>query len=241
MSARYSLTVTPAVARALFGYDDEPDFPPRAAISPTEPIGIVAEHHGRRRFLLVRWGFIPGWVKNPDEFPLLFNARAETAAEKPAFRNAFRRRRCLVPADSFYEWQRRGSGRGAQNVPWRVRRADGLPLAIGGLWETWIGADGSEVDTAAILTTPANGTLAALHDRMPLVIEPADFDTWLDTTERDLPAAERLARPAADGVLVIEPVDPQAARPLPRGTLNRVVRERREDEPEPEPEQGNLF
>ncbi|MEJ1937921.1 SOS response-associated peptidase, partial [Nostoc sp. NIES-2111] len=239
--------VTPQVLQALFGYEDEHAFPPRETISPTEPIGIVADVDGRRRFMLVRWGFLPSWVKDPGDFPLLFNARAETAADKPAFRNAIRRRRCLVPADGFFEWRRSGTGRNAVREPFLVRRRDGMPMAMGGVWETWAGADGSEIDTAAILTTAANGTVAAIHDRMPVIVEPADFAAWLDPHEDDPAVISRMLRPAADDVIELMAVDRGRPRPLPPGSLSGVRKGagtavKPEPEPPPsEPEQGSLF
>jgi putative SOS response-associated peptidase YedK len=240
MCGRYSLSLTPQVVQALFGYEDEHAFPPRGNVSPTEPIGIVADVDGRRRFLLVRWGFVPSWVKDPGDFPLLFNARAETAADKPAFHNAIRRRRCLVPADGFYEWRRSGTGRGATREPFLVRRRDGAPMAMGGVWETWAGADGSEIDTAAILTTGANGVVAAIHDRMPVIVEPADFDLWLDPHRDDPADIARILRPASDDAVELIPVDSGRPKPEPAGTLTGGRKQAR-GKPASGPEQGSLF
>src|SRR3954454_21877446 len=149
MCGRYQLTTAPEAVRALFRYEEQPNFPPREAISPTEPIAIVTQERGRRRFMLVRWGFVPSYLKDASQFPLLFNARGETVAEKPAFRNAIRRRRCLVPASGFYEWRREGTGRSVRRTPFLCRAAGGGVLALAALWETHVAPDGSEIDTAA--------------------------------------------------------------------------------------------
>lgn len=238
MCGRYQLTTAPEALRALFGYVEQPNFPPREAIAPTEPIGIVGDTFGTRHFMLVRWGFLPGFVKDVASFPLLFNARGETLAEKPAFRNAIRRRRCLVPASGFYEWRREGEGRAARRTPYLCTRADGQPLALAGIWETHVGGDGSEIDTAAIITTAANGTMAAIHERMPVIIEPGDFDTWLDGNGEKPEPALALVRPAAEDVLVLEPVDSNLPRPF------RRPRPKEAPVPKPVPPedpQGSLF
>ena len=177
MCGRFLLTATPDEVRRLFEHVDQPNFPPREDIRPTEPIGVVVVAEGARRFRLVRWGFVPSWVKDPRDFPLMINARGETAAEKPSFRGAMRHGRCLVPASGFIEWRRDGDG---SRHPFRVMPRDGGLVAFAGLTETWAGADGSEVDTAAILTVDANATIAAVHDRMPAVIAPADFAAFCD-------------------------------------------------------------
>ena len=203
MCGRYALTAVPEAIRRTFGYIDQPNFPARYNIAPTQPIGLVIRAEGQRRFLLVRWGFIPGWVKDPRDFSLLINARAETAAEKPAFRAAMRHRRALVPASGFYEWRKTPDG-GKQ--PYWIRPRDGAPVAFAGLWETWASADGSEIDTGAILTVPANRTLAPIHDRMPAVVHPSEFERWLDTVATDARAATAMLRPAAEDFFEAVPV-----------------------------------
>ena len=213
MCGRYQLTAAPDALRALFGYEELPNFPPRLSIAPTEPIGIVTQTFGVRHFQLVRWGFLP----------LLFNARAETAAEKPTFRNALRRRRCLVPATGFYEWRREGEGRSAHRTPFLCARRDGAILALGGIWETYVAPDGSEMDTAAILTTSANGVMAAIHERMPVILEPCDFAAWLDGTDERVERVAPLMGPAGDDVLVLEEVSPDLTRPFRRPPSLRPV------------------
>lgn len=173
-----------------------PNFPPRYNIAPTQPIAIVRLADGARQFALVRWGFIPAWVKDPKTVSLMFNARGETAIEKPAYRNAMKRRRCLVPADGFYEWKRDGE---RKRPHWIHPRAGG-PIAFAGLWETWMGPNGEELETAAIVTTAANDTLRPLHDRMPVVLPPDTFDLWLDPNV-DPQTAATLMVPAPNDLL----------------------------------------
>jgi putative SOS response-associated peptidase YedK len=195
MCGRYVITSSPAVIRALFGYPEQPNFPARYNVAPTQPIPLVRLHEGQRHFALMRWGLIPAWVKDPKTFSLLINARGESVIDKPAFRNAVRRRRCLIPADGFYEWKD-VSGR---KQPYFVRlRAGGGPFAFAGLWETWTGPNGEELDTAAIVTTRANRTLAAFHDRMPVIVPPEAFDLWLDSAKVDAQTATALIAPARE-------------------------------------------
>lgn len=207
MCGRYVIISTPAAIRALFGYGEQPNFPARYNVAPTQPIPVVRLAGGKRSFTLMRWGLLPSWVKDPKTFPLLINARGESVLVKPAFRNAMRRRRCLIPTDGFYEWQARtGDKAGGPKQPFFVhakRQADGStpPLAFAGLWETWTGPNGEELDTAAIITTTANRTLSALHDRMPVFVPKEAFDLWLNCAEVEADVAASLIRPADEGLL----------------------------------------
>lgn len=194
MCGRYVITSSPAVIRALFGYPEQPNFPARYNVAPTQPIPLVRVHEGERHFALMRWGLIPAWVKDPKTFSLLINARGESVIDKPAFRNAMRRRRCLIPADGFYEWKEAGG----RKQPYFVRLRTGGPFAFAGLWETWTGPNGEELDTAAIVTTRANRTLAAFHDRMPVIVPPDAFDLWLDSAKVDAQTASALIAPARE-------------------------------------------
>ncbi|HEV2627539.1 MAG TPA: SOS response-associated peptidase [Pseudolabrys sp.] len=203
MCGRYAITSAPEALRALFGYTEQPNFPARYNIAPTQPIAIVRLVEGKREFALVRWGLLPSWVKNPNEFSLIINARGESVCDKPAFRAAMKRRRCLIPADGFYEWQASGKG---PKQPFYIHARSGKPMAFAGLWETWEGPNGEEVDTAAIVTTRANRTLSPLHDRMPVIIAPDAFDLWLNCGEVDARTAEALIQPAPDDLLEAWPV-----------------------------------
>ena len=206
MCGRYAITLPPTAMRAFFCYAERPNFPPRYNIAPTQPTPIVRMHGQnigkRRHFSLVRWGFLPGFVRDPKDFPLVINARSETVLEKPSFRSAMRRRRCIVIADAFYEWRRDKSATGrAASIPFLIRRRDGNPMAFAGLWEAWMGPDGEEMETACIVTTDANGVMAAIHDRMPVILEQPDFDAWLDNENGGVDNAAKLMRPAPDDVL----------------------------------------
>ncbi|WP_321342507.1 SOS response-associated peptidase [Breoghania sp.] len=203
MCGRYSLTASPEEVRALFGYEEQPNFPPRYNIAPTQPIAIVRKELGASHFALARWGLMPGWVKDPASFSLLINARAETAAEKPAFRGSMRHHRCLVPATGFYEWRKMGDG---PKQPYWIAPREGGIVAFAGLWSDWSGADGSQVDTAAILTTAANATLKPIHHRMPAVIAPADFERWLDCANGEPRHVQDLLKPPPDDLFHAVPV-----------------------------------
>ena len=197
MCGRYVLTASEKKLLQLFGFTDgdlgEEAMPPRYNIAPTQPIAVVRHEHGARHLALVRWGLVPWWVKDPRAFSLLINARREGILEKPAFRDAMKYRRCLVPASGFYEWQRT---QGKTKQPWWIAPADNTVVAFAGLWETWSDRTaGGEVDSGCIVTTPANDVVAPIHDRMPAVIAPADFETWL-TGEPEEAAA--LLKPAPD-------------------------------------------
>jgi putative SOS response-associated peptidase YedK len=197
MCGRYAVTSAPEAIRTLFGYAEQPNFPPRYNIAPTQPIAIVRLVEGKRQFALVRWGLLPSWVKDPKSFSLLVNARGESLADKPAFKAAMKYRRCLVPADGFYEWKAAGTRR----QPYYVRAKSGQPLAFAGLWETWTGPNGEEMETAAIVTTRANRALAGIHERMPVVVPPEAFNLWLDCANVDAETAASLVTPAPEDLL----------------------------------------
>jgi putative SOS response-associated peptidase YedK len=199
MCGRYSITTAPEAMRRLFGYLEQPNFPPRYNVAPTQPIPIVRLFEGKRQYALVRWGLIPAWVKDPRGFSLLINARGESVLDKPAFRNAMKRRRCLIPADGFYEWKNEGKLR----RPFYVRPKGGEPMALAGLWETWTGPNGEEMDTAVIVTTQANRMLSGLHDRMPVIVPPEAFDFWLDCDKVDPLMAAALLTPAPDNLFAV--------------------------------------
>ncbi|MDQ0391696.1 SOS response-associated peptidase [Labrys monachus] len=194
MTGRFALTHPPSEVRDWFGYAEEPDFPPRYNIAPSQPVAVVHADFTARHFTLMRWGFIPGFIKDTSTYPLLINIRSETVQEKPSFRAAFMRRRCVLPADGFYQWQ--ASGRARQ--PFLLRRPDRGLFALAAIWETWSGTDGSEIDTVGMLTTDANGTLAAVGERSPVIVPEDRLSFWLDPLTRPGDAAALLRPPSAD-------------------------------------------
>ena len=197
MCSRYSLTAPPEAVRACFGYGDTPNFPARFNIAPTQSIAVVVrDKEGLRRFRLMRWGLLPSFVKDPKRFPTLINARAEDVLQKASFRQAMRYRRCLVPADGFYEW----TGPKGKRRPFLLHPRDAGLIAFAGLYERWRDGKGEEIDTVVILTCPANGTIAPLHDRMPVILAPRDFAAWLDVKETPPEIAREFLLPALDAL-----------------------------------------
>lgn len=248
MCGRYAITLPPQAMRELLEYPEQPNFPPRYNIAPTQPVPVVLLHEGARQFMLMRWGFIPSWVKDPKDFPLVINIRSESAAEKPSFRAALTRRRCLMPVDGFYEWRRSGK----ENQPYLFRRPDRGLFAFAALWETWHSQDGSEIDTVAMVTGPANGLMSAIHHRCPVILDPAQYDAWLDPTATPNAVGSLLKPPpedflellavspavnkvANDGPEVQEPFDP-AAEAAASGTSAMRSRQGGNDD-----RQGSLF
>jgi putative SOS response-associated peptidase YedK len=208
MCGRYLLISVPEAIKALFQYKEQPNFPPRYNIAPTQPIPVVRLFEGERQFALLRWGLIPGWVKDPRAFSLVLNARGESVLEKPAFRSAIRYRRCLIPADGFYEWKQMGK----RKQPHLIRPRDGAPMAFAGLWESWMGPNGEEMETTAIVTTTANLQLAPLHHRMPVIVPPEAFDLWLDHRNVNAEEAASLIAPASNDLLEVYPVSDAVGR-----------------------------
>lgn len=209
MCGRYTLIANAEAIRLLFEIPafDERLVVPRYNIAPTQPIVLVRSGSKGRELMPARWGLIPWWAKDLKTLPLMVNARAEQVAEKPAFRDAFKYRRCLIPASGFYEWQARGK---APKQPFLasagpIRQGGDELLAFAGLWETWHGPDGSEIDSATIIVTDANATLASIHDRMPVVVPPEDFATWL-SPKSDAAELQNLLKPAPERLLTLTPV-----------------------------------
>jgi putative SOS response-associated peptidase YedK len=203
MCGRYASTLPPEMMQELFKLLNKLDMVPRYNIAPTQPIAAVWEQHGRREAHFARWGLVPGWVKDPREFPLLINARVETMAEKPAFRDALKHGRCIIPASGYYEWH---TNPDKTKQPYYITYADGRPMALAGLYASWMGPNGEEIDSVATITVPTNAQLSPIHDRMPAIIPPEAIDDWLNV--RDVRAAEarQLALPLPDGVLKFHPV-----------------------------------
>jgi putative SOS response-associated peptidase YedK len=195
MCSRFSLTSPPEAVRAYFGYRDTPNFPPRYNIAPTQPVAVVrVNREGERQFKLMRWGLLPSFVKDLKQFPTLINARSEEVLDKASFRHAMRYRRCLVPADGFYEW----TGPKGKRRPFLLRPRAPHLIAFAGIYERWRDQAGGEIDTVAILTCPANRTVEPLHDRMPVVLPVERFEPWLDVKGTDAETALALLKAAPD-------------------------------------------
>jgi putative SOS response-associated peptidase YedK len=236
MCGRFTLRTPLTVLIEHFDLDvrgdrQQPLFEMRYNIAPTQEILVIRNDpaDGRRRADMMRWGLIPPWSEDPKGVsgaPMI-NARAESLAEKPMFRNAVRRRRCLIPTDGFYEWQQSATGSKAKKQPFYIHRPDNQPFAFAGLWEKWTGhqpitpqpergCENSQkpltIESCTIVTTEANATLQELHDRMPVVLAPCDYATWLDPTVDDPSAFKHLLAPCGDEELVAEPVSTHVNR-----------------------------
>lgn len=206
----YALSTPLEAARTRFRYEGGIEYPPRPDIRPGEPMGIVRlkpgiEASGRREFALVRWGLVPHWVKDLSTFGTLPNARAETILDKPSFRTPMRHRRCIIPADGWTVW----TGPVTRKVAHRLEAEDpsAHPLAFAGLWDHWLGSDGSELETAAIVTVPATEAVAVLDERMPVMLDAAGVAAWLDVRGVDPDVAARHLR-ASELVLAMTPPPP---------------------------------
>ena len=236
MCGRYSLTTPVEALRQLFLFPELPNLAPRVNIAPTQMVPAVrlgssdapggdagpGAAAASRHLVMLRWGLVPFWAKDLAIGSRMINARGEQVAEKPAFRAAFKRRRCLILADGFYEWRKEAGGK----QPYRIARADGAPFAFAGLWERWIDpASADEIESCTIITTTANSLLRAIHDRMPVILDPADHDAWLapETAParlqrlmrahpvaalRAYPVSKRIGAVANDTLDLIEPVGP---------------------------------
>lgn len=210
MCGRFTLTADRESLQAAFPQIVWPvRHAPRYNIAPGQPV-LAVPNDGRRRADFFLWGLIPPWAKDPKIGYRLINARAETLKEKPSFRGAYRYRRCLIPADGFYEWQGPKSRR---KQPWYIHRRDHQPFALGGLWETWQAADGSTVRTCTIITTQAAPDLQAIHGRMPLILPRETWDLWLTPDDRATARLDTLLRPAETTDLEAWPVSTLVNRP----------------------------
>lgn len=205
MCGRFGLSVSgPELAELLeIDIDDLPQIPARFNIAPTDPSPVMRINRaGDKVVELQRWGLVPSWARNRKIGARMINARSETAADKPAFRRAFARRRCLVPSDGFYEWERGPLGK----QPWHLGMTDRGVFAMAGLWEFWSDPVTDEpLKTFTVLTTEANGVVGGIHDRMPVILDPPAFDLWLDPTSPAALVAE-LMRPYPDDLMVRWPV-----------------------------------
>ena len=183
MCGRYTLTCRPDVVAEAFQLEAIPDLHPRYNVAPSQSIACIRAglRERTREAIMLRWGFIPSWAGDPAMGMKLINARAETVAEKPSFQKSFRERRCLVPADGYYEWKREG----ARKQPYYIRLEHGRPFAFAGLWSRWNGEDGKTIESCAILTTTPNERLVSIHDRMPVILQPGAYEPWLDSGLQD--------------------------------------------------------
>jgi putative SOS response-associated peptidase YedK len=209
MCGRMTLRTPGKIVAQEFGLFDVPDLRPRYNVAPGQPVAVVRQRPGGRELAFLRWGLIPAWPDDPSIGDHLANARSETAATKPSFGQAYHSRRCLVLADGFYEWQRTDG----RKQPYYVRRLDGRPFGLAGLWERWEKGD-EPVETCTILTTDANELMQSIHERMPVIIPPEQYGVWLDPRFPDQRRLAELLRPAPSPGMKAYPVgtivnDPQ--------------------------------
>lgn len=212
MCGRYRLTAKERYIRDHFGLDDDPPWSPRWNIAPTQQIATIRQHRAepKRIFALMRWGLIPYWAKEPSIGQKTINAMSETAAEKPAFRDAMKWRRCLIPADGFYEWLRFGP---KDKQPYNFSLADDSAFAFAGLWEQWRDNSNDMIETCTILTTKPNSLVADVHDRMPVMLRGEDYDLWLDPGITDSKGVVDCLRPFDASSMKKYPVSARVNRP----------------------------
>jgi putative SOS response-associated peptidase YedK len=191
-----------------FKLEEVPDLEPHYNIAPTQKVAIIRlnPENLQRHLVLVKWGLIPFWAKDPSIGNKLINARGERAAEKPAFRSAFKSKRCLVPADGYYECKKM---KGGQKQPYLARNTDGGPFAFAGLWERWQAPEDEVIESCTILTTDANDLTQPIHHRMPVMLKPRDYNLWLDPEIKDPNLLKPLLRPYPSEEMVAEPLSPK--------------------------------
>ncbi len=209
MCGRFVQATPGEVIAEVFGLSALPHLTPRYNLAPSQPAAVVRTEGGARKLTFCRWGLIPSWAKDPGIGNRLINARAETLAEKPAFRRALLFRRCVVPATGFYEWKREGAGK----TPYFFRLQSSLPMALAGLWELWQPPQGPAVETFTIITTEANDFMKSIHDRMPAILAREALDAWLDPSFHDAGFLQTLLQPAPAGWLQAFPVARQVNNP----------------------------
>ncbi len=211
MCGRFSLGTSATTLAAQFQLFETPAWTPRYNIAPTRDVLTVLKKPETpdRQARLLRWGLIPQWAEGPAVGSRMINARAETVATKPAFRRAFRERRCLVLADGFYEWQKQDR----RKQPYFIRLRDERPFAFAGLWERWVPQDGQPIDSCTILTTVANDLIQPLHVRMPVIVAATDYETWLSPATQDLDRLHPLLRPYPAEEMIAYPVSTQVNNP----------------------------
>jgi putative SOS response-associated peptidase YedK len=215
MCGRFTLITPAEVVAEQFQLIEVPSLSPRYNVAPTQPVAAVrpSPGNGGRELALLRWGLVPFWAKDPAIGSRMINARSETVAQKPAFRAAFRRRRCLVPADGFYEWQRQEQGK----QPFYIRLGDEKPFAFAGLWEHWEGPDETTIDSCTVLTTEPNDLIRLLHNRMPVILAPSDYDLWLDPGVQEAELLQPLLRPYPSENMIAYPISTWVNSPRNEG------------------------
>ena len=191
MCGRFTLRTPASELVEIFKLLRKADWTPRYNIAPTQSVAVIRQTAQGRELSRMHWGLIPAWSRDPKMGGRLINARAETVASKPSFRDPFRKRRCLIPADGFYEWKDTG---GKTKQPYYISLRDGRPFAFAGLWEHWEGADAA-IESCTIITVEANELLRELHDRMPVILHPTDYDRWLELREPDTGRLQSLLVP----------------------------------------------
>jgi putative SOS response-associated peptidase YedK len=214
MCGRFALRTPIKSIAKEFGIEEMPPIEARYNIAPTQVILSVLQIKDERRMKHLKWGLVPSWTKDASMGARLINARRETVAEKPAFREAFQKRRCLIPADGFYEWQRLGSGR---KQPFFFSMRDERPFGFAGLWERWQGEDGVVIESCTILTTAANEMLRPVHDRMPVILHHTDYDLWLDEDVRKRDLRKELLQPYPASEMTSHPVSTSINSPRSQG------------------------
>jgi putative SOS response-associated peptidase YedK len=194
MCGRYRLSRRKQLVEEYFGTDEsQHEWSPRYNIAPTQPVPVIRQNPKEpvREVSLVRWGLIPAWAKDSSTAARMINARSETAASKPAFRDALKSRRCLIPADGFYEWKRTGKAK----QPYCFEVNEGELFAFAGIWDRWRDASGKTIETCSILTTTPNAVTSTVHDRMPVILDPDCYDLWLDPGMREVAVASEMLKP----------------------------------------------
>lgn len=209
MCGRFVLSATPAAVQQAFNLTTMPaEMPPRYNIAPTQPVAVIT-NEAPSELTFHRWGLIPSWAKDMSIGSKMINARSESAAEKPSFRSAFRRRRCIIPADGYYEWQAHGKDK----TPMFIHKQGQAVFGMAGLWEVWHDADGGQLRTCSILTTDANPFMQSIHNRMPVILHPDDYALWLSPAEEPLSVLQGLMKPWDGNDLTAYPVSKAVNRP----------------------------
>lgn len=203
MCGRYAVTLPHEAMAQIFRIDNVVESVPRYNIAPTQPVIAIWNEAAGRLAKLARWGLVPHWVKDPRQFPLLVNARGESMAQKPAFRDAVKHNRCILPASGYYEWRTLPNGK---KQPFYITLGTGEPIALAGLYSNWIGPEGEEVDTVATITVPAGPDVEHIHDRMPAILRGDQIEAWLDVRTVRFDEVQPFIAPQPQGAMAAHPV-----------------------------------